>query len=69
MHTRAAHYPQRLGLPLDSRGDEVLEYAAGVDGLTPAQLVALVDRALTKYDAKRIHPGKCNFLGDSLFTD
>eukprot|EP00197_Chlamydomonas_leiostraca_P012021 CAMPEP_0202861128 /NCGR_PEP_ID=MMETSP1391-20130828/2625_1 /ASSEMBLY_ACC=CAM_ASM_000867 /TAXON_ID=1034604 /ORGANISM="Chlamydomonas leiostraca, Strain SAG 11-49" /LENGTH=1424 /DNA_ID=CAMNT_0049540457 /DNA_START=102 /DNA_END=4376 /DNA_ORIENTATION=+ len=48
---------ERLGLPEAARGDEALEYAAGMSGLTPSQLVSFVDRAVSKYESKRIDPG------------
>lgn len=46
-----------LGLPPDARGDAVLEYVAGREGLSQQQLGAFLDRCRAKYAAKRIDPG------------
>jgi hypothetical protein len=48
---------QRLGLPESARGDPVLEYVAGLEGLTRTQLSTLVDMCLDKYETKRVDPG------------
>lgn len=48
---------QRLGLPEAARGDPVLEYVAGLEGLTRTQLSTLVDMCLDKYETKRVDPG------------
>ena len=55
-----------MGLPSSSRGDDggdrgggasTLEYASGLEGLTPRQLDAFISQVLSKYEAKRIDPG------------
>ncbi len=50
----------RLGIPPEERGECVaLEYCAGLEGLTPNQLDALMRKVLSKYEVKRIDPGGC----------
>ena len=52
---------QRVGLPASERGDSrALEYATGMEGLTPRQLDGFVQQVLDKYEAKRIDPGVGN---------
>ncbi len=68
--TTTTHTPQvqryeavrsQLGLPATARGtgpaSEVLEYVAGLSGLTAKELKVFVDLALRKYETKRVHPG------------
>ena len=50
----------RLGLPPDRRDPSqppLLEYVAGLEGLTPEQLGAFVARCVEKYEAKRADAG------------
>jgi len=51
----------QLGLPAEERGcgpgAAVLEYVAGCEGLTQAELEAFVARCLAKYESKRVDPG------------
>ncbi|KAJ9527506.1 hypothetical protein QJQ45_025764, partial [Haematococcus lacustris] len=54
---RYAAARKRLGLEGGQRGLGALEYAAGQEGLTRGQLTAFMDRALAKYELKRIDPG------------
>jgi hypothetical protein len=48
---------ERLGLPPDTRGGAVAEAAAAQQGITAAQLAALVRRAAARYEAKRTDSG------------
>ncbi len=48
---------ERLGLPRDARGGAVAEAAAAQQGITAAQLAALVRRAAARYEAKRTDSG------------
>ena len=47
----------RLGLPQDARGDASAEAVAAQQGMSPAQLAALVRRCAQRYEAKRTDPG------------
>lgn len=47
----------RLGLEESSRGEAVLEYVSGLEGLTPTQLQGFMAVLMTKYDSKRQDPG------------
>ncbi|MEW5309629.1 MAG: hypothetical protein WDW38_001506 [Sanguina aurantia] len=47
----------RLGLEESTRGDSVLEYVSGLEGLTPTQLAGFMAVLLTKYNSKRQDPG------------
>ena len=47
----------RLGLPQDTRGDAAAEAVAAQQGMSPAQLAALVRRCALRYEAKRTDPG------------
>lgn len=49
---------KRLGLPSDGRGNELLEYIAGLDGLNQLQLDTFIKRVIAKYETKRIEPGR-----------
>ena len=49
----------RLGLPQDARGDAAAEAVAAQQGMSPAQLAALVRRCALRYEAKRTDPGAC----------
>lgn len=59
---RYAAAREQLGLPADARahGDaaDVLEYVAGREGLTAAELAAFVRRCIAKYESKRVDPGE-----------
>lgn len=49
---------QRMQLPDDgTRGEATLEYASGLQGLTPRQLDVFIQQIIAKYEVKRIHPG------------
>ena len=48
---------ERLGLPVDERGPEEIEVAAGVHGLSQIELDAFVDLAVERYQTKRMDPG------------
>lgn len=52
----------RLGLEESTRGDNVLEYVSGLEGLTPTQLQGFMSVLLTKYDSKRQDPGGWRLL-------
>ena len=47
----------RLALERNVRGPAVMERAAGVDGLTAAELSRFVDLCKQLYDDKRVDPG------------
>lgn len=49
----------RLGLLQDARGDAAAEAVAAQQGMSPAQLAALVRRCALRYEAKRTDPGAC----------
>lgn len=48
---------ERLGLPIEERGPEEIEVAAGVHGLSQIELDAFVDLAVERYQTKRMDPG------------
>ena len=48
---------QGVGLPLNKRGPQELEVAAGVHGLSEIELNTFVDMAEARYRAKRMDPG------------
>ena len=48
---------ERLGLPAAARGDALLERAAGVQGVSAAQLQTFVEFCVQRYNDKRIDPG------------
>eukprot|EP00878_Enallax_costatus_P021182 GHUV01022417.1.p1 GENE.GHUV01022417.1~~GHUV01022417.1.p1 ORF type:complete len:456 (+),score=120.95 GHUV01022417.1:512-1879(+) len=58
---RYAAAREKLGLPLDARGEgpaaDVLEYVVGCEGLTAAELAGFVRRCIAKYESKRVDPG------------
>lgn len=48
-----------MQLPDDgTRGEATLEYASGLQGLTPRQLDVFIQQIIAKYEVKRIHPGE-----------
>ena len=49
---------ERLNLPVDERGPEDLEVAAGVHGLSEIELNTFIDMAEVRYRAKRMDPGE-----------
>ena len=48
---------QRLGLPVEERGPEEIEVAAGVHGLSQRELHGFVDLAVQRYQSKTMDPG------------
>ncbi|CAD7700847.1 unnamed protein product [Ostreobium quekettii] len=48
---------ERLGLPEKGRGEEALEYLAGLEGLTAGELRRFMRRVVERYETKRIEPG------------
>ena len=46
-----------VGLPLNERGPQELEVAAGVHGLSEIELHTFIDMAEARYRAKRMDPG------------
>ena len=51
---------KRLGLPIEERGPEEVEVAAGVHGLSQRELHGFVDLAVQRYQSKLLDPGKCS---------
>ena len=49
---------QRLGLPIEERGPEEIEVAAGVHGLSQRELHGFVDLAVQRYQSKTMDPGQ-----------
>ena len=48
---------ERLELPIEERGPEEVEVAAGVHGMSQIELNAFVDLVVERYQTKRMDPG------------